>query len=155
MKDDRGPSVCASGESLHWALVRKSYHRSSSCWKGPEHVEGTVGARRGEQRGSGWFSTQSSRKQSSGAGTRAVPERLPICAREGVSEQVPLQSSCHTWECQQVVWWLEAWLVEMGSTMQFTMCPVPKGKVYGNFKHRLQQIRSTLKSRPQSSLFLN
>lgn len=35
---------------------------------------------------------------------RAVPERLPIRAREKVPEQVPLESSCHPQECQQVVW---------------------------------------------------
>lgn len=35
---------------------------------------------------------------------RAVPERLPIRAREKVPEQVPLESSCHAQECQQVVW---------------------------------------------------
>lgn len=71
-----GPRVCVSGESLPCTMVRKSYRRSSSCQKGPEHMDRTVGATTGGRRGPGWFSTQRSHEWPSGA------DRHVGCARE-------------------------------------------------------------------------
>lgn len=80
-------------------IVLRHAGRELSAWKGPwrpgqESKEVLAGSR---------LRVLISGRQEQ-TDTRAVPERLLVCARGRVSEQVPCESSCHVWGCEQVVW---------------------------------------------------